>query len=50
MQKTKSVFRWVLFVGWLLVGLYAILTEEQAHWREMFAVACLLLAMNNAFD
>ena len=50
MEKSKRIFHWVMFVGWLAIGLHALLTKEDAHWREMFVVACLLLAMGNAFD
>jgi hypothetical protein len=50
MEKSKLIFNWVMFVGWLAIGLYALFTKEESHWREMFAVACLLLAIENAFD
>ena len=50
MKKFRKFLRWPLFLGWLGLGVYAVLVESEQNWRLMFAGACFLLAANNAFD
>lgn len=50
MPKLKQFLRWFLCIGFMALGLYAMFTKNEEHWREMYAVSCFLLSMNNAFD
>jgi len=50
MNKAKQIFRWVMFLGWLGLGVYAFLTESEENWRVMFAGACFLLSMVHMVD
>ena len=50
MEKIKSIIRWVQFLGWAGLWVWAALTDDPSPWRTMFAIACFMNAFNKAFD
>lgn len=48
-RNLRKAYHWFMFVGWLALALFALLTNEEAHWKEMWIFSCFLLAFPHAF-